>query len=146
MSQPNMSKSLPKPNFFVLGVTKHDFPKMEGSWDDTLAMLAHGKEIDNYFKAHPAELDSLKKAPVTDFKSQINTNLFDSLNTTQKQYFKAVAFKLSFIIIGQKKTMMQEYFSKQQDKKNKLDFYNDVTQIYFINQADLDYLFKQIKG
>lgn len=144
-AQPIISKSLPKPKFFVLGISLSNFPKLEGSWEDTLAMLNYGKKIDLWLKANPTQLDSVSKIDIRQFKNQINTELFNNLNDDEKLKFKRVANKLSYIIIGQKEILLEEYYLKHQGKKNRVDFYNEIVQIYFINQVDLNYLSKQIK-
>jgi hypothetical protein len=45
-------------------------------------------------------------------KGEINTVFFKSLSGEEKTKFKEVANLLSYIIIGQKKKMMEEYFNQ----------------------------------
>jgi hypothetical protein len=145
-AQPTVTKSLPKPKFFVIGITETQFPKLIGSWDDTLALTEYGKQIDYWLQSNATQVEILKKSKSNGSGNQINSDLFKSLNEEKKLIFKEIAHKLSYIISGQKTDLLNDYFSKHKSQKSKIDFYNEVEQIYFINQKDLDFLIKQIKS
>lgn len=141
-SQSVITKSLPKPTFFVLGALDTKFPKMQGNWDDTLALKEYGKSVDQWLQSNPQNLQELK---ITTSKNQINSDFFKTLNEQEKIKFKEIAQKLAYIISGQKNILLNDYFSKY-PTKSKSDFYNEVEQIYLIHQVDLNYLIKLIKG
>jgi hypothetical protein len=141
-AQPVFSKTLPQPRFFVLGLEKNDFPRLENQWDDTLALINYGKRIDIWLtknKLSTSQIELLKSN-----QPQINTALFKALNEQQKNKFKEVAKILSYVIIGQKVELMKLYNANHTVEKSKQDFINDVEQIYFIHQSDLNVLFKLI--
>jgi hypothetical protein len=145
-AQPTVTKQLPQPKFFVLGLSNDNFPKLNGSWEDTLELIQYGKEIDLWLRANSEKIELLKRLKNNTSANQINTDFFKSLNNLQTLKFKEIANKLSYVIVGQKKFLLNEYFSKNKNQKSKIDFYNEVEQIYFINQKDLDFLFNQIKS
>ena len=145
-SQTTLSKSLPQPKFYVLGINESDFPKLNGNWEDTMAMLEYGKNIDNWLQSNVSIKERIIASKNNNDLNQFNTAFFKSLNDEQKIRFKETAKKLSYIIIGQKEILMDNYFSSHIDKKQKVDFYNEVEQIYVIHQADLNYILKIIKG
>jgi hypothetical protein len=143
-AQTTFSKSLPQPQFFVIGLEQNNFPKLNGNWNDTVALKKYRNEIDVWLAKN-----ILSKNQAVEFKkkyahNQINTVFFKSLNDREKTKFKEVAKLLSYIIIGQKNKMMEEYFY-QNSNKNKKDFYDEVEQIYFIHQNDLNAPMKKIK-
>ncbi len=144
-AQTSFSKSLPQPQFFVIGLEQNNFPKLIGNWNDTVALKNYGNEIDVWLAKY-----ILSKDQAIEFKNkythnQINTVFFKSLDEIEKAKFKEVASSLSYIIIGQKNKMMEEYFNHQNGTKNTKDFYDEVEQIYFIHQSDLNTLMKRIK-
>ncbi len=117
-----------------------------GNWSDTLALKNYGNEIDAWLVKNILSKDQANVFKNKNTYNQINTVFFKSLSDQEKTKFKEVAKQLSYIIIGQKKKMMEEYFNHQNVTKNTKDFYDEVEQIYFIHQNDLNTLMKKIKG
>ena len=136
-----MSKTLPQPQFSVSGLVNYEFPKLEGSWEDTLALINYGKAINRWLSFH----NKVDEITSSNAEKTINTALFKSLSAEQKARFKEVAKTLSYIIIGQKEILMKEYFNKNNGNKSNAAFYNEVEQNYFIHENDLEYLLKRIK-
>lgn len=139
------SKTLPHPQFYLIGLEKKEFPKLNGEWNDTVALIKYGKEIDNWIQKNITTNQQINELKKVDSGAQINSMFFKSLNEEEKARFKEVAKLLSYIIVGQKNKLMTDYFNHHNHQKSKKDFYDEVEQIYFIQQDDLNTLFKMIK-
>jgi hypothetical protein len=140
------SKSLPHPRFAVIGIDVYDFPKLTGSWNDSISLIKYGIEIDLWMHKN-----NITKQQIVEFKNenkgeQLNTFFFKSLVEEDKVKFKEVAKLLSYIIIGQKNKMMTEYFKQSNTSKSNRDFVDEVEQTYLIHRVDLNFLMNKIKN
>lgn len=143
-SQPIKSKKLPEPQFNVIGIIEFQFPKYKGEWNDTLALIQYGKSVDNWLISHQSFINEISVSNLERFPNKIDTKFFKSLNESQKLKFKEVAASLSFVIKGQKDKLMNDYFNAVTDPKSRKDFYENVTQIYFVHAENIDYLYNYI--
>ncbi len=72
-AQTTISKSLPQPQFYVIGLEQNNFPKLIGNWSDTIALKKYGKEIDAWLVKNISSKDQ-----ATFFKKK---NTFNQINT-----------------------------------------------------------------
>ena len=143
-SQTFKSQKLPKPQFHVLGIVENQFPKYNGEWQDTISLVQYGKNIDMWIHSHQNIIQEIDMNHLENYSHMIDTKLFESLNESQKIKFKEAATMLSFLIKGQKDKLMNDYFNSNSGKMSKRDFYEEVTQVYFVHSDNLKYLYEYI--
>jgi hypothetical protein len=140
-----ISKSLPEPKFYVLGVNLNGFPKFEGNWEDSISVKVYGVQVQKWL----LENDRYKKEHFVSKKANVvvDHSFFKSLDTEEKAKFKIVSKQMSYALDTQKKILIKEFEKSNPRTKGKIkNFYRDAEQVYFLHEENLVSLKKAIKN
>ena len=137
MAQTYMSKSLPKPQFYILGVAEKGFPSFNGDWSDSLNFAKYGNSIMSWINSNPEKWNSILESK--NEYTQFNYLDFEKLDSEQKLKFKILSKQLAQPLTPQKENLMKVFYKKHPYGKttNKLDFTNDTEQVYLLNIAEV---------
>jgi hypothetical protein len=140
-----ISKSLPEPKFYVLGVNLNDFPKFEGNWEDSSFVKVYGAQVQKWLlenEQYKKEHSASKKANVV-----IDHFFFKSLDTDEKAKFKIVSKQMGYALDAQKRVLKNDFDkSYPKNKGNVKNFYRDAEQVYFLHEENLILLKRAIKN
>ena len=140
-----ISKSLPEPKFYVLGIKENGFPKYEGNWEDSSLVKVYGTQVQKWLlknEQYKKEHSASKKANVV-----IDHFFFKSLDTDEKAKFKIVSKQMGYALDAQKRVLKNDFDkSFPKNKGNVKNFYRDAEQVYFLHEENLLLLKKAIKN
>ncbi len=140
-----ISKSLPQPKFFVLGVRLNDFPKFEGNWQDSSMVKVYGAQVQKWL----LENERFKKEYFVSKKANVVIDhfFFKSLSADEKAKFKIISKQMGYALDAQKRALKNDFDkSFPKTKGNEKDFYRDAEQVYFLHEENLILFLKAIKN
>lgn len=140
-----ISKKLPEPKFYVLGIKQSGFPKYDGNWDDSTSVKKYGLVVESWINSHEAEKNKLIQQKQS--KVSIDYTFFKTLNEDEKTKFKNVSKQIGYALEPQKKQLIKEFnLLNPIVKGGKKNFYNDAEQVYFMHEDDVLFLKKKIRN
>lgn len=137
---PGIGKTLPKPKFYLLGVSEPTFPVFTGNWEDSVKVKQYGELVMQWIEANPQKWNKITQAKANYL--QVNFVDFEKFTSDQRAVFKEFSNRLSFALRPQKTKMLREFERTEKNQKGKPpgDFYRDAEQIYLLNIKDINYL------
>ncbi len=142
-AQVQMSKALPQPKFYLIGVEDFSFPIPPVTIDDSSMVIAYGLSIEKWIEYHS---DFYKQKLQNPTANVLFTYLdFAKLSSEQKSVFKKIIKELSPVLRPQRTKLLNEFNKQYPDSKGvEPDFINDAIQVYFLNKIDLEHLINEL--
>ncbi len=140
-----ISKSLPEPKFYVLGVKFNGFPKFDGNWEDSSLVKDYGAQVQKWLM----ENERYKKEHFASKKANVVIDHFflKSLDTDEKAKFKIVSKQMGYALDAQKRVLKNDFDkSFPKTKGSAKNFYRDAEQVYFLHEENLILFKKAIKN
>ena len=138
-----MSKALPQPKFYLIGVEDISFPVSPKNYDDTILVFSYGLSIEKWIEQHTDFYKQKLQNPIANVIYTYQD--FAQLTNDQRAVFKKIIKQITLAIRIQQIKLQKDFEIKfPSDKGIKHDFTNEATQVYFINKKDVEHLINEL--
>ena len=141
----NISKTLPQPKFYLIGVDDPMFPIYGGNYDDTIQMAAYGLTMQIWLNRNMDYYESKLSNPTG---AETFTYLdFANLDNDGRAIFKIIASQYAPALREQKKVLIKKFNSENPIVKGSpaKTFPNDAIQVYLMNKKEIEWLKFKLK-